>query len=106
MKMSWLFLVIFTSCAPQTSEDSGEIKQEIYSNLTCDHPNTPYEAQIQAEYPDDDYLSVELVIEQSGEFWIGELKPPHNQNPMWNMTMQILNFNCQTAYAWNFFPQD
>lgn len=107
MKMICLFLVILASCAPEVLEDSGEIKQESYPSLICEHPNTPYEAQIQAEYPDDDeYLSVELVIEQGGEFWIGSLNPPNSRNPMWHTTMQILNFDCQTPYVWDFVPQD
>lgn len=106
MKMICLFLVILTSCATSSFEDSGELNQESYPSLDCEHPNTPYEAQIQAEYPDDEYLSVELVIEQRSEFWIGELKPPNSRNPMWHMTMQILDFDCRTPYIWNFFPKD
>lgn len=106
MKTSYLFLAIFTACASEVQEDSGEIEQDLYPALICAHPNTPYEAQIQAQYPDDDYLKVELVIEQSEEFWIGELKPPNSRNPMWHMTMQLLNFDCKLPYNWNFVPQD
>jgi len=106
MKAPYLALVILSSCASEVSLDSGEVDQDLYPSLICAHPNTPYEAQIQAQYPDEDYTQVELVVEQGGEFWIGKLKPPNDRQVMWHMTMQLLNFDCQTPYIWNFVPQD
>lgn len=106
MKAFDLFLLFLASCATEISEDSGKVSQDDDPEFICDHPDSPYEARIQAEYPDNNYLKVELVLEQEEKFWLGELKPPNGRNTMWHMSMQLLNFDCRSPYIWNFIPQD
>lgn len=106
MKALTLFLVLITGCSEDLTDDTAPISEELYPSMICAHPNTPYEAQIQALYPDEGYEKVEIVIEQEEEFWIGLLKEPTPRQPMWHLTMHLLNFDCRSEYTWNFVPQD
>ena len=73
--MRLVFLFSLAACS-QASDglDTGYIE-----DVVCSHPSSQFEAQVEVNYRDNGFDSVEFVLEQSEEFWFVELQPPNEE---------------------------
>ena len=43
-----------------------------FEEVVCSHPSSQFEAQVEVNYQDEDFSSVEFVLGQDEEFWIAD----------------------------------
>ena len=96
MRLVFLFSLAACSQAPD-GLDTGYIE-----DVVCSHPSSQFEAQVEVNYRDDGFDSVEFVLEQSGEFWFVELQPPSEEVVDWYTKMQIIEFDCYSDFTYDF----
>jgi len=96
-----LFPLVACSKVDYDDLDTGTFKEVI-----CSHPNSQFEAQVEVNYSDDGFTSVEFVLGQNDEFWITGLKRPDEDVMTWNATMQILEFDCYANFTYDFIVED
>ena len=96
--MRLVFLFSLAACS-QASDglDTGYIE-----DVVCSHPSSQFEAQVEVNYRDNGFDSVEFVLEQSEEFWFVELQPPNEEVFDWHTKMQIIEFDCYSDFTYDF----
>lgn len=77
-----------------------------FEEVVCSHPSSQFEAQVDVNYPDKDFTSVEFVLEQNKEFWIADLQRPNEDVTTWHATMQIFEFDCFTDFIYDFVTEN
>lgn len=83
------------------SFDTGTSEEVI-----CSHPSSQFEAQLEVNYYDNDFESVEFILSQNEEFWITDLQRPNEDISTWHTTMQILEFDCHTEFTYDFVVEE
>ena len=76
-----------------------------FEEVVCSHPSSQFEAQVEVNYQDEDFSSVEFVLGQDEEFWIADLQRPNEDVETWHATMQILEFDCYTDFTYDFVTE-
>jgi hypothetical protein len=101
--MKFISLITLVACSQVDYDniDTGDIEE-----VVCSHPSSQFEAQIEINYPDNDFLSVEFVLGQNEEFWVVDLLRPNEAISTWHTTMQILEFDCNTDFTYDFIVQE
>ena len=74
--------------------------------VICSHPSSQFEAQLEVNYYDNDFESVEFILSQNEEFWITDLQRPNEDISTWHTTMQILEFDCHTEFTYDFVVEE
>ena len=77
-----------------------------FEEVVCSHPSSQFEAQVEVNYQDEDFSSVEFVLGQDEEFWIADLQRPNEDVATWHATMQILEFDCYTDFTYDFVAEN
>lgn len=96
MRPFFLFSLAACSLAPDDL-DTGYTE-----DVVCSHPSSQFEAQVEVNYRDDGFDSVEFVLEQNEEFWFVELQPPSEEVADWHTKMQIIEFDCYSDFTYDF----
>lgn len=94
-----IFAVFAFGCATAGYDefDSGDTVE-----VMCSHPVSQFEAQVEVSYADGGYTGVEFVLGQHEEWWVVDLWQPNEQINTWHTTMQILEFDCNNEWTYDF----
>jgi len=99
-------LVLLSLLVGCSQADYDVIDTGAFEEVVCSHPNSQFEAQVEVNYQDEDFTSVEIILGQNEEFWIADLQRPNEDVTTWHATMQILEFDCYTDFTYNFVTEN
>ena len=99
-------LVLSSLLVGCSQADYDVIDTGAFEEVVCSHPNSQFEAQVEVNYQDEDFTSVEIILGQNEEFWIADLQRPNEDVTTWHATMQILEFDCYTDFTYNFVTEN
>jgi len=95
----FILLSLLAGCS---QVDYDTLDTGTFEEVVCSHPSSQFEAQVDVNYSDEDFTSVEFVLGQNEEFWIADLRRPNEEVTTWHATMQILEFDCYTDFTYDF----
>ena len=99
-------LILSSLLAGCSQADYDVIDTGAFEEVVCSHPSSQFEAQVEVNYQDEDFTSVEFILGQNEEFWIADLQRPNEDVTTWHATMQILEFVCYTDFTYNFVTEN
>jgi len=95
-------ILVLTGCSAQERDAEHENDFPIES-VSCTHPDSDYEAVVEAAVEDDyKWEDIHFEIYQGEEVWDTLLWRPGEEDPDWRTRMQIMELDCRTGYDYDF----
>ena len=95
-------ILVLAGCSAQERDAEYENDFPIES-VSCTHPDSDYEAVVEAVVEDDyEWEDIHFQIYQGEEIWDTLLWKPGEEDPDWRTRMQIMELDCRSGYDYDF----
>ena len=94
--------LLLAGCLVQ-EQDTGDDNNFPVESVRCTHPDSNYEAVVEATVEDDyGWQDIYFQIHQGDETWDTLLWAPSEEDAVWRTRMQLIELNCRIEYDYDF----